>query len=50
MFFFDEDKAMKWIDKAAFPKVFKLRCGASSENVRLVRTKKEAEKLCKKGF
>lgn len=48
--FFDEDKAMKWIDKAEFPKVFKLRCGASSENVRLVRTKKEAEKLCKKAF
>ncbi|VAX34203.1 COGs COG0439 [hydrothermal vent metagenome] len=48
--FFDEEEAMKWIDRAEFPKVFKLRCGASSENVRLVRTKKEAEKLCKKAF
>lgn len=48
--FFDEDKAMTWIEGAEFPKVFKLRCGASSENVRLVRTKKEAEKLCKKAF
>ncbi len=48
--FFDEDSAIKWIEGAEFPKVFKLRCGASSENVRLVRTKKEAEKLCKKAF
>ncbi|HEC96948.1 MAG TPA: hypothetical protein ENI58_02115 [Nitrospirae bacterium] len=48
--FFDEDKTMRWIEGAEFPKVFKLRCGASSENVRLVRNRKEAEKLCKKAF
>ncbi|NOZ25651.1 MAG: hypothetical protein GXO94_06125 [Nitrospirae bacterium] len=48
--FFDEDAAMRWTEEAEFPKVFKLRCGASSENVRLVRTRSEARELCRKAF
>ncbi len=48
--FFDEESAMRWIDEAEFPKVFKLSCGASSENVRLVRTRREARDLCRKAF
>jgi len=48
--FFDEDRAMRWIEEAGFPKVFKLSCGASSENVRLVRTRREARALCRKAF
>ena len=48
--FFDKQEAMDWIDKTEFPKVFKLRCGAGSQNVKLVKTKKEAKKLCKRSF
>lgn len=48
--FFDKDEAMEWIDKTEFPKVFKLRSGAGSQNVRLVKTKREARELCRKSF
>lgn len=48
--FFDKDSAMEWIDKTEYPKVFKLRSGAGSQNVKLVETKKEAEKFCRKSF
>lgn len=48
--FFDKDSAMEWIDKTEFPKVFKLRSGAGSQNVRLVETKKDAKILCRKSF
>ena len=48
--FFDKDSAMEWIDNTEYPKVFKLRSGAGSQNVRLVETKEEAEKLCRKSF
>ncbi len=48
--FFDKDEAMKWIGNAEFPKVFKLRSGAGSYNVRLVQTEGEAKKLCHAAF
>jgi hypothetical protein len=48
--FFDRNEAMQWIGEAAWPKVFKLRCGAGSVNVRLVRSRGEAEKLCRQAF
>jgi len=48
--FYDKSTAIKWIKNTEFPKVFKLRGGASSENVILVRTKAHANKLIKKAF
>ena len=43
-------EAMEWIVCATWPKVFKLRCGAGSSNVRLVRSQAEAESLCRRAF
>jgi glutathione synthase/RimK-type ligase-like ATP-grasp enzyme len=48
--FSDPSEAMAWIAKAAWPKVFKLRCGAGSNNVWLVRARREAERLCRRAF
>jgi glutathione synthase/RimK-type ligase-like ATP-grasp enzyme len=42
--------AVRWIEGATWPKVFKLRCGAGSTNVRLVRSKSQAEALCRQAF
>ena len=41
---------MNWINKTTFPKVFKLKGGAGSSNVQLVRNKSQAIKLTKKAF
>lgn len=48
--FYSKEVALEWVEKADFPKVFKLRAGAGSENVRLVRTHKEAKQLISKAF
>lgn len=48
--FYDEESALQWIEQAAFPKVFKLRVGAGSRNVRLVRSRTEARALCRQAF
>jgi hypothetical protein len=48
--FFDEPSALDWIWQAEFPKVFKLRCGAGSTNVRLVKRRREAERCCRRAF
>lgn len=48
--FYEKEKAMEWIDRTEFPKVFKLSCGAGSENVKLVKTRKAARKLCERAF
>lgn len=48
--FYEKKTAMDWIDKTSFPKVFKLRGGASSINVKLVKNKKHARKLINKAF
>jgi glutathione synthase/RimK-type ligase-like ATP-grasp enzyme len=48
--FYDKHEALKWAKKAEFPKIFKLRGGAGSQNVRLVHTWNEACKLIHKAF
>ncbi len=48
--FYSKDEALNWVNKTDFPKVFKLRGGAGSTNVKLAKTKKSAIKLVKKAF
>ncbi len=48
--FYNREEALAWAGKATFPKVFKLRGGAGSQNVKLVRTRSSAEKLIHKAF
>lgn len=48
--FTDRDEALDWVASATFPKVWKLRRGAGSSNVRLVRTRAEAEGLVRQAF
>ena len=48
--FYDTQSALKWIHETTFPKVFKLRGGAGSQNVQLVHSKSKAQKLVKKAF
>jgi glutathione synthase/RimK-type ligase-like ATP-grasp enzyme len=48
--FYDKEEALAWVAQADFPKVFKLRGGAGSTNVRLVRDRAEAARLCRTAF
>lgn len=48
--FYEKNDAFEWIERTTFPKVFKLRCGASSMNVKLVKNKREARLLNRKAF
>lgn len=48
--FYRMQEANDWAESVMFPKVFKLRGGAGSQNVKLVNTKHEARKLIKKAF
>jgi glutathione synthase/RimK-type ligase-like ATP-grasp enzyme len=48
--FYDLETALDWVRKTGFPKVFKLRCGAGSSNVRLVHSPTQAEGLCHQAF
>ena len=48
--FYDAKTAIDWIKKTTFPKVFKLRGGAGSQNVQLIKSSSEAVKLVKKAF
>lgn len=48
--FYTKKAALEWADLTAFPKVFKLRGGAGSANVRLARTKADAIKLIRQSF
>jgi glutathione synthase/RimK-type ligase-like ATP-grasp enzyme len=48
--FYSKQDALKWVDTTSFPKVFKLRTGAASSNVRLVKNKYKAKLLVKKAF
>lgn len=48
--FYDKEQALAWANSTDYPKVFKLKGGASSANVKLVRTKTDAYKLIKKAF
>lgn len=48
--FYSKQDALQWLDKTSFPKVFKLRNGASSSNVKLVKNKAKARVLVNKAF
>lgn len=48
--FYDKDSALSWANETSYPKIFKLRGGASSANVSMVSSKKEANKLINKAF
>jgi glutathione synthase/RimK-type ligase-like ATP-grasp enzyme len=48
--FYKKADALRWVNETVFPKVFKLRGGASSINVKLVKTKADAVKLVRRGF
>jgi glutathione synthase/RimK-type ligase-like ATP-grasp enzyme len=47
---YTKKEALEWVNCMQFPKVFKLRGGAGSQNVQLVNTKQEAIKLINKSF
>ena len=48
--FYDKKSAYQWIETTTFPKVFKLRGGAGSANVRLAHNAQDAKKLVKRAF
>jgi glutathione synthase/RimK-type ligase-like ATP-grasp enzyme len=48
--FYSKNEANEWAVKTNYPKVFKLRNGAGSDNVRLVRSENEAVRLINKAF
>lgn len=48
--FYSKQDALNWLEKTSFPKVFKLRTGASSSNVKLVENKRKAAILINKAF
>lgn len=48
--FYDKKEALQWAETTTFPKVFKLRGGAGSKNVKLVRTRAKAIKMIRKAF
>lgn len=48
--FFDSESAHRWAKAAEFPKVFKLRRGAGSSNVRLVSSARQAHSLIRRAF
>lgn len=48
--FYDKKSAYEWLEETDYPKVFKLRGGAGSANVRLIRSKSDARKVVKKAF
>lgn len=48
--FYKKNDALQWIKDTTFPKVFKLRNGAGSRNVRLVKSRTHAKRLIRKSF
>lgn len=48
--FYDKEEALKWTKNTDYPKVFKLKGGAGSANVKLVRNRRQAKKLIRKAF
>lgn len=48
--FLDKKEAIDWANITSFPKVFKLRGGAGSTNVKLVKNKEHAKKIINKAF
>ena len=48
--FYNKPSALAWVERSDFPKVFKLRRGAGSANVSLVKSKSQARRLIRKAF
>ena len=48
--FYEKEKARDWIENTTFPKVFKLRSGAGSYNVFLIKDKKQALRYLNQAF
>jgi len=48
--FFEKAKAIDWAYKTNFPKVFKLRGGAGSSNVKLVKSRSDAFRIINQAF
>ena len=48
--FYDKTEALKWAKETTYPKVFKLRCGAASKNVKLAHSYQECKKFINKAF
>jgi glutathione synthase/RimK-type ligase-like ATP-grasp enzyme len=48
--FYNKTDALNWVNETKFPKVFKLRGGSGSTNVKLVATKHKAKGLILKAF
>jgi hypothetical protein len=48
--FYDRELALRWASQTNYPKVFKLRGGAGSENVRLVRDETQARNVILRSF
>ena len=48
--FVRKQNATAWVENVTFPKVFKLKGGAGSANVKLIKTKDEARKVINKAF
>ena len=48
--FYEKKVALEWLEEANFPIVFKLRSGASSANVQLIPSKRDAIKIINKAF
>lgn len=48
--FYSKSEALRWAEQTSFPKVFKLRGGGGSQNVRLVHSGMEAKRLIRKAF
>ena len=48
--FYNKKKALEWAELTTFPKVFKLRGGAGSANVRLVKNQRDALQLINRAF
>jgi hypothetical protein len=48
--FYHKEEALKWMESTTFPKVFKLRNGAGSSNVYLIKNKEAARKKINKAF
>lgn len=48
--FYTKAEALQWVKHAIFPKVFKLRGGAGSTNVKLLKSTSQARKLVRNAF
>ena len=48
--FYTKQAAYQWVNETSFPKVFKLRGGSGSSNVKLVKNKIQARKYIRKAF